>query len=122
MPPRKLSPQEIADQARLAALGRRIPQSDIPAIRAAHAQDVLKYYGVLDDAGQAEYDAIMARAEARIDAETRTPEEIFTTADNRRMRALQLLPKRDAAQNAEIEALLAAWDLAYAVSIRPRAK
>jgi len=118
MPPLKPTPEEIADEKALASFGQKLTQADLRVIRAAGLERVIGRYGILNDAEQTEYDAIMARGEARFAAEHRSPGEIFTAVDNRRLRALQAHRARSSDEEAELETLLAAWSLANAVGNR----
>ena len=118
MPPLKPTPEEIADEKTLASFGQKLTQADLKVIRSAGLERIIGRYGILNDAEQTEYEAIMARAEARFVAEHRSPGEIFTATDNRRLRALQARRGRNPDEEAELEALLAAWSLANAVGNR----
>jgi hypothetical protein len=120
MPPLKQTPEEIADEKTLASFGQKLPQSDLKVIRAAGLEGVIGRYGILNAAEQAEYEAIMARGEARFAAERRSPKEIFSAVDNRRLRALQARRQRSPDEEAELGSLLAAWELANAVGNRDR--
>lgn len=126
MPPYVRTPAEQRDNDRFVELARKISQTDVAELLAAGHQDIVARQGVLNDAEQAEYDAILDRLDTAVDADTRAIGEVFSVLDGKRMHAL--FGKRDTqrgltrVESAELEGLVDAWQHATLLDTFRRAR
>jgi hypothetical protein len=118
--------EERRDDGRFAELSAKLPKSDLPELRSKGQPglEIIAGYErrgmVMSDDEQAEYDAILDRADRRAMADKRSISEIFSAADEQRMK--DLFAKRDdgpsltTGEERELDGLVEAWEQANFVA------